>query len=120
MGSMPPCSPSQPLARLGGQFFQLLVERKSLPPGSSLGVGQGRSGRSAPTLCPKCQSPGKELLSVESLFAKHGLGSPVVKKLHTPSTATYANPREEVVSFPGRRLPSFKNTAAHVDPGTGL
>lgn len=86
---MPPCSPSQPLARLGGQFFQLLVERKGLPAGSSLRVGQGRSHRSAPTLCLKCKSPGKDLLSGESLlFAKQGLDSPMVKRLHTPCTAT--------------------------------
>lgn len=106
---MPPCSPSQPLARLGGQFFQLPVERKRLPPGSSLRVGQGRSSGSAPTLCPKCQSLGKELLSVESLlFAKHRLGSPVVKKLHTPSTTTYKPWGSHF--FPWKRFSIFHKT----------
>lgn len=84
---MPPCSPSQPLARLGGQFFQLLVERKSLPPGSSLRVGQGRS---SPHPVPQVPESWKGIaVTGELLFAKHGLGSLVVKKLHTPSTATY-------------------------------
>lgn len=53
---MPPCSPSQPLARLGGQFFQLLSGKKG--PASGLGprAGQGGAGRGwgnqPPTLYP--------------------------------------------------------------------
>lgn len=61
---MPPCSPSQPLARLGGQFFQLLSGKKG--PASGLGprAGQGGAGRGwgnqPPTLYPSGRSPGEE------------------------------------------------------------
>lgn len=86
---MPPCSPSQPLARLGGQFFQLLVEKKGLACRLQPSGGAGQESKISPHPVPQVQkSPGKELLSLKSLlFAKNGQDSPMVQRLHTPSTA---------------------------------
>lgn len=71
-GSMPPCSPSQPLARLGGQFFQLLGRKKG--PASRLqpwgGAGRGRAGleKSAPSPVPSSQSSENDPPSLELLL----------------------------------------------------
>lgn len=84
---MPPCSPSQPLARLGGQFFQLLVEKKGLACRLQPSGGAGQELEISPHPVSQVQESGKELLSVESLlFAKNGLDSPMVQRLHTPCT----------------------------------
>lgn len=72
---MPPCSPSWPLAGLGGQFFQLLSGKKG--PGLGLqplgGAGRGRAGLEK--LAPQPCTPVTRVLERRKGATIHGAAS---------------------------------------------